>query len=221
METKICGATRPEEIAILEHEDVRYCGLWTGIAGHPNDLADAQFASLAACCRNVTPVAVCVRKPVADLVALLRPTRVRMVQLHGFNTPRDVAELKAAGFTVIKTLHLADQGQCPEARWIAAYDAAGCDIYLMDRFGGPDQIGSCGKALPEPVLRDWQHRLAGRRIWLAGGLTADRIASLSEQGGIEAFDIDSAARHAGQICRKAARMLVTAARPADSYRLTA
>ena len=147
METKICGATRPEEIAILEHEDVRYCGLWTGIAGHPNDLSDAQFASLAACCRNVTPVAVCVRKPVTDLVALLRPTRVRMVQLHGFNTPRDVAELKAAGFTVIKTLHLADQGQCPEARWIAAYDAAGCDIYLMDRFGGPDQIGSCGKAL--------------------------------------------------------------------------
>ncbi|WP_149141621.1 hypothetical protein [Gemmobacter caeruleus] len=218
METKICGARLPEEIDILEQEAVRYCGLWTGIEGHPNDLDDLRFTTLAARCRNLTPVAVCVRKPVQQVIALLTPTRVRMVQLHGFNTPRDVAMLKDAGFTVIKTLHLGEDGACPEARWISAYDKAGCDIYLMDRFGGADQIGSCGKALPEPVLRDWRHRLAGRRLWLAGGLTPDRIALLSEEGGIEAFDIDSAARHGGHICRKAARMLVTAARPAESYR---
>lgn len=218
METKICGARLPEEIAILEREEVRYCGLWTGIAGHPKDLDDRHFADLAGRCKTVRPVAVCVRKPVERLLDLLLPTRVRMVQLHGFNTPRDVARLKEAGLTVVKTLHLSDAGDCLEARWLSEYERAGCDIFLIDRFGGPGEIGSCGKALPGPVLRDWRHRLAGRRLWLAGGLTADRVAALSEEGGIEAFDIDSAARNAGQICRKAVRMLVTAARPAESWR---
>jgi phosphoribosylanthranilate isomerase len=221
MDIKICGARLPEEINILQQELVSYAGLWTGISGHPHNLEDNTFRMLAAQCRNVTPIAVCVSKPVESLLALLMPTRVRMVQLHGFNGPRDVAVLKSAGFAVIKTLHLSDDGNCPESRWLSAYRSAGCDVFLMDRFGGPDQIGSSGAALPQAVVRDWCHRLSGDRLWLAGGLAADRIASLSEGTSIETADVDSAARHAGLICRKAARMLVTASLPSDHYRETA
>jgi phosphoribosylanthranilate isomerase len=221
MDLKICGARFPEEIAILEEEAVSYVGLWTGISGHPHNLEDDHFARLAALCDQVVPIAVCVSKPVDQMLAQLHPTRVRMVQLHGFNTPRDVALLKAAGYSVIKTLHLSDQGTCPESRWLGAYRAAGCDIFLMDRYGGPNQIGSCGTALPEAVVRDWCHRLNSDRVWLAGGLAAERIAHLSDSTTLETADVDSAARHAGAISRKAARMLVTASLPTAYYRETA
>jgi len=221
MDIKICGATTLEEIEILQQEGARYTGLWTGIDGHRYNLDDTLFHTLADRCQRIVPVAVCVRKPVAALIELLKETRVRHVQLHGFNAPGDVAVLKNAGYTVIKTLHLKDDGSCIEDRWIDAYAKLGTDIFLADRFQDPSRIGSTGKALPEPVVEKWLGHLAGQRIWLAGGLNVERISRLSESGQVEAADVDTAARHLGKIARKASRLLVTASQPAGLFKETA
>ncbi|WP_269584447.1 hypothetical protein [Roseibium sp. Sym1] len=221
MDIKICGATTLEEIELLQQEGARYTGLWTGIDGHRYNLDDTLFHTLADRCRRIIPVAVCVRKPVAGLVNLLKETRVRHVQLHGFNAPRDVALLKQAGYTVIKTLHLKDDGSCLEERWIEAYAKLGTDIFLADRYQDPSRIGSTGQPLPDSVAEKWMGRLAGHRIWLAGGLNVERVSLLSEGGRVETADIDTAARHLGKIARKASRLLVTASRPAGLFKETA
>lgn len=216
MDLKICGITNDQELGILDQEGARYAGLWTGIAGHPRNLNDAHFMRLTERCRFVTPVAVAVKRPVRDLWALLRETKVRHVQLHGFNPPGDIAFLKDKGLTVIKTLHVDDSGNCPLERMIDPYRDAGCDVFLIDRFGGRQAIGSSGVSLCAQQADRWRNALAGARIWLAGGLTAARICELADEDLFEAVDVDSAARlNGGAIHRKAARMLVLASSPSN------
>jgi phosphoribosylanthranilate isomerase len=216
MDLKICGITHKNELDILHQEGARYAGLWTGIDGHPRNLSDARFAELADHCRRVTPVAVCVKRPVRTLWAMLQHTDIRHVQLHGFNVPSDIAYLRAQGCTVIKTLHVTDNGDCPGERLIEPCIDAGCDVFLIDRFGGRRSIGSSGVSLDPTVVQRWQSRLQGHRVWLAGGLTADRINDLAEHSAIETVDVDSAARRdGGAIDRKAARMLVLASAPSS------
>lgn len=219
MDLKICGITNREELAILDQEGARYAGLWTGIAGHPKNLSDARLAELAESAGQVTPVAVCVKRRVTELWSLLKHTPVRHVQLHGFNAPRDIAFLKDQGVTVIKTVHVDDDGASPIERLIEPYRAAGCDVFLIDRIGGRQAIGSTGVSLDPEVAGQWRDRLNGSRIWLAGGLTPDRICDLSETEGFEAVDVDSAARiRGGAIHRKAARMLVLASSPSTLFK---
>jgi phosphoribosylanthranilate isomerase len=218
MDVKICGAILGEEIDLLDQEGAGYVGLWTGIEGHRHNLTDTAFDTLARRCTQVRPLAVCVRRPVSEVAALMRAAGVGIVQLHGFNPPADVARLKAEGFTVVKTLHVDDAGTCLEARWIDHYAAAGCDVLLLDRFAGEQGIGSTGRSLSAAIVEAWVSRLDGARLWLAGGLTPDRVSQLSEDRRIEAADVDSAARHLGIISRKATRLLVTAAQPRHAYR---
>lgn len=218
MDLKICGVTSRDELDILIQEGASYAGLWTGIGGHPRNLSDAKFLELAERCRDITPIAVCVKRPVRDIWVLLCNTDVRHVQLHGFNPPRDIAFLKERGVTVIKTVHVDDAGLSPIERLVDCYRQAGCDIFLIDRFGGGGNIGSGGVCLGGRMVQTWTERLAGARVWLAGGLTADRISDLSEGSGIEAVDVDSAARlNGGAITRKAARLLVVASSPSQDF----
>lgn len=221
MDLKICGATSLIDIEILKQEGVRYGGLWTGITGHRRNLSDEDFITFANACGSLAPIAVCVKKPVKELCALLKQTPVKHVQLHGFNLPKDVEYLKERGFTAIKTLHVDETGNCPIERLIDPYKTAGCDVFLIDRFGGGDKIGSSGKSLGAPVIEHWVNRLHGERIWLAGGLTTDRVADLSEYPDIETADVDSAARRFDTISRKATRLLAVAAIPSDHIRRSA
>lgn len=221
MDLKICGITSCEELDILIQEGTRYAGLWTGIDNHPRNLSDAKFIELAERCEDVTPVAVCVQRPVAELLKLIQLTKVRHVQLHGFNKPDDLSYLKDHGITLIKTVHVQDDGTCPSERLIDPYIEAGCDVFLIDRFGGRKAIGSSGVSLGRDAVQSWCRRLDGHRIWLAGGLTADRISDLAETEGIETFDVDTAARlKGGAIHRKAARMLVLASSPSDQVQVS-
>ncbi|MFW2543710.1 phosphoribosylanthranilate isomerase [Primorskyibacter sp. 2E107] len=218
MDLKICGITNREELDILEQEGAGYAGLWTGIDGHSKSLSDAKFVALAEAAARVRPVAVCVRRPVAELWALLKHAPVRHVQLHGFNAPRDIAFLKDKGLTVIKTVHVDDAGQSPIERLVDPYRQAGCDVFLIDRIGGRGAIGSTGVSLRAATAARWRERLGDARIWLAGGLTPDRISDLSETSEFEAVDVDSAARiKGGAIHRKAARMLVLASSPSTLF----
>lgn len=199
MELKICGATRLDEIEILNHCQVSYVGLWSGIENHPRSLPEARLRQLAAACRGPKPVVVCVRPSWPAPGEMMQRCGVKWVQLHGFTSPTDVARLRQQGLSIIKTLHVNDAGECPELRWLTAYDDAGVDIYLIDRFVDKRQIGSTGQALPVRVVENMVEQLAGRRLWLAGGIHAASIGSLAQMAGIEALDIDSAARKDGYI----------------------
>ncbi len=154
---------------------------------------------LAKACNGPQPVAVCVKPVFPQLGEVLQRCAIPWLQLHGFTPPRDVARLKQQQLKIIKTLHVSDNGDCPELRWLPDYDAAGVDIYLIDRFVDCQRLGSTGQALSRTVRETLLTRLAGRRIWLAGGISADTIGEFAAIPGIEALDIDSAARSNGII----------------------
>ena len=199
MKIKICGATQLNEIDIANQCAVDYIGLWTGIEQHPRTLSEDNLVQLAKTCHGPQPVAVCV-KPVFPLLGeMLQRCAIPWSQLHGFTPPGEVARLKQQQLKIIKTLHVSDNGDCPELRWLPDYDAAGVDIYLIDRFVNRQRLGSTGQALPRTVIDTLLGQLAGRRIWLAGGITAATIGEFSAIPGIETLDIDSAARSDGII----------------------
>ncbi|WP_168198788.1 phosphoribosylanthranilate isomerase [Jejubacter calystegiae] len=199
MKIKICGATILDEIALLNRYAVDYVGLWTGINGHPRSLTEMTLRILAAACDGPQPIAVCVQPANPGLMEMLHDCNIQWLQLHGFTPPSEVLCLKQQGINVIKTLHVDDNGVCPELRWLKDYDDAGVDIYLIDRFVSRQRIGSTGQALPQRVIKKMVERLQGRRVWLAGGIGITTIADFAAMPGVEALDIDSAARHEGRI----------------------
>lgn len=199
MKIKICGATQLDEINIANQCAVDYLGLWTGIEQHPRTLSENRLAQLAMACNGPQPVAVCVKPSYPALGEMLQRCAIEWLQLHGFTPPGEVARLKTQRLKIIKTLHVSDSGDCPELRWLPDYDAAGVDVYLVDRFVDRQRLGSTGQALPRTVIETLLARLAGRRIWLAGGITATTIGEFAIIDGIEALDIDSAARSNGLI----------------------
>lgn len=199
MKIKICGATRLSEIEIANQCAVDYIGLWIGIEQHPRTLAEEMLAQLTRACNGPQPVAVCIKPPRPGMIDALKRSDVQLLQLHGFTPPGEVARLKQQQLKIIKALHVSDSGDCPELRWLPDYDAAGVDVYLIDRFVDRQRPGSTGQALPRPVIDSLLARLQGRRIWLAGGIAAATIGSFAAIPGIEALDIDSAARRDGVI----------------------
>ena len=194
MNLKICGATSVREINLLDSVGVKFVGLWTSISGHQRNLNDDNFAKLATRCRRVKPVAVCVKPDVEHVAQLCESTGVEWVQLHGFGPPRQVTEFKERGLKVIKTLHVTDTGQCPEIRWLDAYDKAGTNVFLIDRFVDRQAIGSTGQSLPSNVLRKTVERLSGQHIWLGGGLNINNLEDTFDYPEIDVIDIDNAAR---------------------------
>lgn len=199
MKLKICGAVNLDEIALLNYCKVDYIGLWTGIVNHPRSLAENQLKQLSYACNGPTPVAVCIRPTYPELGNMLQRCGIQWLQLHGFTPPIAIARLKQQGVRIIKTLHVGDSGDCPELRWLSAYDDAGVDIYLIDRFVDRQQLGSTGQMLSRNVINSLIDQLARRRIWLAGGITTGTIGKFSAIPGVETLDIDSAARRDGFI----------------------
>ncbi len=210
MKLKVCGATKVDEVHDVADAGADYVGLWTGMGNHPRNLDNDSFVRLANECGDAKPVAVCVKFDPDPLCRLMDRAGVRIVQMHGFTLPAGVKLMKERGFTVIKVLHIADDGAAPEARWLPAFAHAGVDIFLLDRHGRRGEIGSTGKALPVNTVRRWVKRLGGERLWLAGGLTADRILSLDVASRVEAADVDSAARIDGRLAYDSVAMLSAA-----------
>jgi phosphoribosylanthranilate isomerase len=129
----------------------------------------------------VEAVGVFVDWPPVVVAALARALRLHTVQLHGEESPREVAEL-APEFRVIKAV-TAPQGFRPAS--LAKYRQA--DGFLLDGFarGLP---GGTGRTL------DWNLARAARRygrILLAGGLTPENVGEAIRVAQPYAVDVAS------------------------------
>ena len=123
----------------------------------------------------------------AAIEAVLTVCPLDIIQLHGGETPAQVAALRARfGLPVMKALPIADLADVPR---IAAYEPV-ADQILCDAKPKPGASvpGGAGEAF------DWS-LLAGRRWsrpWmLAGGLTADTLAEAVRQSGADQLDVSS------------------------------
>ena len=189
---KICGVTRPQDIAAVVGAGARYIGL-NFFPKSPRYVTPEKAAELAALTpEGICKVALVVNATDAELDALTAVVPIDMLQLHGSETPERVAEIKARyGLPVMKAVGVGG----PED--LAALDAYGgvADQLLVDTKPpkGADLPGGNGLAF------DWT-LIAGRRWpvpWmLAGGLTAETVAEAIRVTGARQVDVSSAVESA-------------------------
>ncbi|WP_417524253.1 phosphoribosylanthranilate isomerase [Marinovum sp.] len=185
--TKICGLTRPQDVAAAAEAGANYLG-FNFFPKSPRyvDIPNAGQLAL-----DVPPgiakVVLVVNPDNALLDAITGGMPLDMIQLHGQESPERVTEIKARyGLPVIKVLGVADADDLPP---IATYGRV-ADQLLIDAKPPKNAELPGGNGL----TFDWR-LIAGRRWplpWmLAGGLTPDNVAEAIAMTGATQVDVAS------------------------------
>ncbi|MDG4865651.1 N-(5'-phosphoribosyl)anthranilate isomerase, partial [Streptomyces sp. T-3] len=153
------------------------------------------------------------------LAAAARAAGIRHVQLHAYQPPAFVRELRSLlpDAYLIKVLHVRG-GRCLERPLTGAYERAGTDLFLLDAATDDGRVGSTGVRLDERDVLGVVDRFT-LPFWLAGGISPqsrsdyDAVVSHPRFHGI---DVDTAARDdRGRFTAPAVRDLTRAWRTAQ------
>ena len=175
---KVCGLTRADDVRAAWRAGATYGGLIFA-EGSPRRIGVERAESL----RQVAPLAwvgVFVNSPVARVAALASRLRLRAVQLHGDETPAQIAALRAElppGCEIWKAL-----GVGPD-REIRRRAETGADRLVLDT-RVPGHRGGTGKTFDWSLLRSYPERA---EVMVAGGLTAENAA---EAAALEPWALD-------------------------------
>ncbi|MEU9073996.1 N-(5'-phosphoribosyl)anthranilate isomerase [Kitasatospora sp. NPDC004745] len=213
---KVCGARTRADLALLAESGPTLVGLWHGVPDGPADLTEQRLADLAATAirLGLEPVLVTFLDDAHRLAALARATGIRWIQLHAYQPPSLVAELRERlpYAVLVKVLHLS-RGRCLERPFIGAFERAGTDLFLLDTVTADGRVGSTGHPLAPTDVHTLLPRL-GIPFLLAGGLNAanrDTYRTVTDHPLYAGADIDTAARdHAGRFTREAVTALTHA-----------
>jgi len=189
VEAKICGVNSLAAVEAAAKGGAELIGL-NFYPPSPRAVSPEEAAQLAdRAPPGVTRVGVFVDPDDDQLAATLAKVPLDLLQLHGRESPRRVAEIRARfARPVMKVIKLAKEEDLAAA---SAY------LGLVDRLMFDAKAPQAAKdALPggNAVAFDWR-LLAGRRWakpWLlAGGLTADNLAEAVDTTGARGVDVSS------------------------------
>lgn len=206
---KICGLTRPEDVAAAAAAGAHYAGL-VFYARSPRAVGVDLARDLAlAAPVGLAKVALLVDAEDAALDAIVARVPLDMLQLHGHESPERVAEIRARyGLPVMKAVGVARAEDLPQ---LDAYARVADQILV-------DAKAPKGAALPggNGLAFDWR-LIAGRRWpvpWmLAGGLSPQNVAQAVAMTGTRQLDVSSGVETApGQKSADLIRAFVAAAR---------
>ncbi|MEX2287805.1 MAG: phosphoribosylanthranilate isomerase [Planctomycetaceae bacterium] len=129
---------------------------------------------------GVEPVGVFVNHDVADIIAICARCRLRTVQLHGDETPAQVAELQrqSAGLKIIRVHRLGPDGVAPLAEDLDKCRHLGVQFYacLVDaRVEGV--YGGSGRTIAWDAIAERRRGTHWPPLVLAGGLRPDNVAA--------------------------------------------
>jgi phosphoribosylanthranilate isomerase len=163
---KICGLSTPETVAAAVEAGADAVG-FVFAAGSPRTIDPVTARELAARVpAGVETVGVFRGQGIETVLELARASSVSTVQLHGDETPADVATAHEAGFRVIRAVSAASYAAEPEEARVAFRE----DALLLDAVApGAGATFDAGPLLAAPPAGDWL---------LAGGLTPDNVAGL-------------------------------------------
>ena len=156
---KICGLTRPEDIAAVNAVRPDYVGFV--FAKSRRQVTPEQARKLKdLLAPGIQAAGVFVNAPVEEMVSLARAGTIELIQLHGGEDEATVRQVKAAtGLPVIKAVSVR------AAEDVDRWRASAADFLLLD-----NGAGGTGKvfdwSLLPPLDRPW---------FLAGGLTEANI----------------------------------------------
>jgi phosphoribosylanthranilate isomerase len=163
---KICGLSTPETVDAAVEAGADAVGFVLA-PGSPRTIDAATAAVLRARVpQGVETVGVFRGQGVAEVLDLARASGVSTVQLHGDESPGDVAVVRAAGFRVVRAVSASRFAAEAEEERVAF----GEDALLLDAVDpGAGAVFDAGPLLAAPPTRDWL---------LAGGLTPGNVAGL-------------------------------------------
>ncbi|MGX7829471.1 hypothetical protein ACTG9Q_30715 [Actinokineospora sp. 24-640] len=216
---KVCGATSAEDVGTLAAGGADLVGLWHGVPGGGAELSRERLARLAAAASaaRVRPVLVTFLGDPAVIADVLVSAGIEWVQLHAYQSPLVVRELRrlVPRAVVVKVLHISDD-ECVERRLIPAYERAGTDMFLLDRVDG-GRVGSTGLPLDEDRAIAVAARCSAPFL-IAGGIRAEtRYPRLATEPGFAGVDVDTGARDAaGRFDRAAVEALAAAWTPMEA-----
>ena len=186
---KICGINAPDALEAAIEGDAGYVGLMFYPAS-PRFLALDEAARLAALVPDgIERVGVFVDAPDEVIARTLDAVPIDMVQLHGAEPPRRVAEIRSRfARPVIKAIKIAG----PDDLAVARAQETAADMLLFDAKPPTDMTD----ALPggNALAFDWRI-IAGHpwtRPWmLSGGLTAANLEQAVATSGAARVDVSS------------------------------
>lgn len=175
MKIKICGLTRPEDIACVNRLLPDYIGFvfWPRSKRLVTRQQAAQLKAMLS--PEIPAVGVFVNAPVEEVAELLREGIVDMAQLHGEESEEDIRYLQAAtGRPVIKAVKVHSRQE------VEAWLDSAADYLLFDSGMGSGQTF------------DWS-LLEGinRPYFLAGGLGPENLEQVLAQDGPYGVDLSS------------------------------
>ena len=176
---KICGLTTIDAVEASVEAGADAVGFVLA-EGSPRTL-DAASARLLVerAASRVETVGVFRGQPVDEVIELAARSGVDTVQLHGDESPSDVAVVRAAGFRVIRAIDAVSYAaESEEARVAFAEDALLIDAVAP----GAGATFDAAPLLAAPPHRDWI---------LAGGLTPSNVAELVDELGPAGVDVSS------------------------------
>lgn len=181
---KICGLTDPDLVRFAAREGADWIG-FVFVPASPRHVTPEAAASLLLQVGKSVPVALLADAADAAIDAVTA-TGIRVLQLHGSESPQRLAEIKArTGCAVWKALGVSSRVHLDEAR---AYTAA--DRLLIDARPpeGATRTGGHGETFNWSILDGWQ---APAPWMLAGGLTPDTVATAIAATGAPAVDVST------------------------------
>lgn len=160
---KICGITNPFDARLAVHAGAAAIGLIFARSPRRVTVAAAQEV-VEVIPPFVDTVAVFMDAPVAEIRDVCSSLRIRTIQLHGFEGPDYVRELKRE-FVVVKACNVESAAEVDS---LADY---GADAYLVDS-RSPTGGGGTGRTCDWDIARDVAARYP---VILAGGLSPDNV----------------------------------------------
>jgi phosphoribosylanthranilate isomerase len=167
---KICGLTRPEDAAQAAAAGASYLGVV--FAGGPRRVSLAKAADVVAASRGVPVLGVFGDQSVEQILSLAQGAGLSGAQLHGLYSHDDAARLKSAGLIVWRVVRIASPADL-DRLGEASLDAE--TVLVEPRL--PQVEGGGGVPLDLVIAVEARSRLAGMRMALAGGLTAETVGA--------------------------------------------
>ncbi len=167
---KICGLTRPEDAEQAAGAGASYLGVV--FAGGPRRVSFARAADVVAASRGVPVLGVFGDQSVEEILSLARGAGLSGAQLHGPYSRDDAARLASAGLIVWRVVRIASPADL-DRLGEASLDAE--TVLVEPRV--PQAEGGGGVSLDLAIAVQARSRLAGVRMALAGGLTAETVAA--------------------------------------------
>lgn len=175
---KICGIADPVFACVAAEGGVDYLG-FIFASKSPRCVTPERAAEIVSAVRGGRPiprmVGVFTLRPVADVLRVADEVGFDVVQLHGRYVPEDVAAVKASG----REVWLLDDGGDPVA---TVADGILVDGVKGDRLGGTGERSDWSRV---PAIQS-----AGKKVILAGGLSAENIADACATGA-DVLDVNS------------------------------